>query len=67
MDWYFVFCGDRYLWSVVVTQVIRMAAEVLNGVMCRKISVDALVSWLTTDHMVISENDNLLSVDIIRP
>jgi hypothetical protein len=42
-----------------------MAAEVLNGLMCRKISVDALIKWLTADHMVISERDNLMLVYII--
>lgn len=38
----------------VVRLIIRMAAEVLNGLMCRKISVDAVIKWLTTEHMVIS-------------
>jgi hypothetical protein len=38
---------------------------VLNGLMCRKISVNALIKWLTSDHMVIPECDNLMLVYII--
>jgi hypothetical protein len=42
-----------------------MAAEVLNDVICRRISVDDLIAWLTTDQMVIAAEENVILVGII--
>jgi hypothetical protein len=42
-----------------------MAAEVLNELMCRRLSVDELIAWLTTAHMVIVAEENLILVGII--
>jgi hypothetical protein len=42
-----------------------MAVEVLNGLMCRKITVDDLIKWLTADQTVIFERENLMIVYII--
>jgi hypothetical protein len=45
---------------------VRMAEEVLSYVVSGKISPDDLIAWLTTDHMVILANTNLILVVIIR-
>jgi hypothetical protein len=42
-----------------------MAAEVLNLLICRKISVDDLIAWLTADNMVIVVEENLILIGII--
>jgi hypothetical protein len=33
-----------------------MAEEMLNDLICHKISPDDLIAWLTTDHMVMLAN-----------
>lgn len=49
-----------------VSLISRMAAEVLNELICCKISPDDLIVWLTTDHMVILVNESLILVNVVR-
>jgi hypothetical protein len=42
-----------------------MAAEVLNDLICRRIAVDDLIAWLTTDQMVITAEERVILVGII--
>lgn len=55
--------SDAAIESVVI--IATMAAEVLNDVICRRISVDDLITWLTTDQMVIVAEENVILVGII--
>lgn len=49
-----VCCGyTAYIVFAVVMSNVRMAEQMLNDLICRKISVDDLIAWLTRDHMVI--------------